>query len=63
MYWITLNKILIIISGAQKIDLLVISEQENESNQRGGKVKIKNATSLQKQFITKSSNNPMSYIT
>ena len=45
---------------AEKIALLVISEQENESNQRGGKVKIKNSTSLQKQFITKSANNPMS---
>ena len=47
---------------AEKIALLVISEKETESDQRGGKVKIKNATSLQKQYITKSANNPMSYI-
>ena len=50
------------ISVPEKMALLVISEQETESDQRGGKVKIKNATSLQNQFITKSANNPMYYI-
>jgi len=37
VFWITLNKILTIISVAEKIALLVISEQETESVQRGGK--------------------------